>query len=74
MRDPVIKAILGRETKRLADVSILWDEQEGEIIRVHDDAACEKPVFEIDDDPRELDTFELTEAALAYVARFQRKG
>ena len=74
MKDPVIKEILGREAKRLADVSILWDEQEGEIIRVRDDAAPDEPLFEIVVDSRELDTFELTEAALAYVSRFQKKA
>jgi hypothetical protein len=50
MKDPVIKAILGREAKRLANVSILWDEQEGEIVRVRDDGARETPLFEIEDD------------------------
>jgi hypothetical protein len=74
MKDPVIKAILGREARRLAEISILWDEQEGEIIRVRDDAAREEPLSGIEDEACELDTFELTEAALAYIARFQAKG
>lgn len=74
MRDPVIKALLGREAKRLVDVSILWDDQQGEIIRVRDDAACEEAFSGIEDDACELDTFELTEAALAYISRFQAKG
>jgi hypothetical protein len=71
MRDPVFKAILGREAKRLAEISILWDEQEGEIIRVRDDAAREEPLFEIEDASCQIDTFELTEAALAYILRYQ---
>jgi hypothetical protein len=71
MKDAVIKAILGRQAKRLADVSIIWDEQEGEIVQVRDDAAREEPLFEIEDERSEFDTFELTEAGLAYVSRYQ---
>jgi hypothetical protein len=73
MRDPVIKSILGREARRLAEISILWDEQEGEIVRVRDDAARDEPSFEIQEESGELDSFELTEAALAYIARFAAK-
>ncbi len=71
MKDAVIKEILGREAKRLADVSILWDEQEGEIIQVRDDAARANLSFEIEDERSELDMFELTDAGLAYVSRYQ---
>jgi hypothetical protein len=72
MKDPVIKASLGREAKRLADVSVLWDEEEGTLIRVLDDAAEAEPSMDFEDDPSELDSFELTEAALAYIASGQR--
>ena len=75
MKDPVIKSTLGRETKRLAQVSVLWDEEEGALIRVFDDAAEPEALdaFEPEDDPSELDTFELTEAALAYIARHKSR-
>jgi hypothetical protein len=46
MKDAVIKAILGPEAKRPADVSILCDEQEGETVWARDDAAREAPLFE----------------------------
>ena len=70
MKDPVIKSILGRETRRLRDVSILWDDEEGEVIRVHDAAADRTPPFGLAQESSELDTFELTEAALAYIAAY----
>ena len=74
MKDPVIKEILGREAKRLADVSLLWDEEEGSIVSVMDDAAIDDAATQADQDS-EFDTFELTEAALEYVARHQgRRG
>lgn len=67
MKDPVIKSILGRETKRLQDVSIVWDEEEGEIISVQDAAAGTDAPLASAPRSSELDTFELTEAALAYI-------
>jgi hypothetical protein len=70
MKDPVIRAMLGREAKRLQDISILWDEEEGEIIRVHDAATGEDTPFEAARDVMASDTFELTEAALAYIAAY----
>jgi hypothetical protein len=69
MEDPVIEGILGRETGRLADVSILWDDDEGAIVRILDDRANGKAAASVPDHRSDLDTFELTEAALAYVAR-----
>jgi hypothetical protein len=65
MDDPVIAGLLGRESARLADVSVLWDDDEGAIVRILDDrGAARSP-----DTRSDLDTFELTEAALAYVGR-----
>jgi len=66
MADPVIEGILGRETARLADVSVLWDDDEGAIVRILDDRGGGRASA---DRRSELDTFELTEAALAYVAQ-----
>ena len=73
MKDPVIKSILGRETKRLQDISIVWDEEEGEIISVQDAATGAGTAYLATDRADELDTFELTEAALAYVEASQRR-
>jgi len=67
MKDPTIKALLGRETKRLQDVSIIWDEVEGEIVHVHDEARDHRSPVEAGLEASEQDTFELTEAALAYI-------
>jgi hypothetical protein len=72
MKDPVIKELLGRETRRLADVSVFWDEEEGEIIQVLDAGATLAELAEADA-ASEFDTFELTELALDYVARHQRR-
>ena len=73
MKDPVIKSILGRETRRLQDISILWDEAEDEIVRVCDAATGADAPFEETPAQSELDTFELTEAALAYLAAFPKR-
>ncbi len=72
-KDRVLKAALGREARRLADVSVVWDEEESTLVRVLDDAAEPEPMAEADDFG-ELDTFELTEAALAYIERSQSRG
>jgi hypothetical protein len=34
LRDPEVDALLGKDAKRAAAVSILWNERESEIIRV----------------------------------------
>ncbi len=69
MADPVITGPLGREAPRLADVGVVWDEVEDEIFRVLDaalgDRLDETPAGP---DPREEPRFELTAAALAYLA------
>lgn len=67
--DPVIAGPLGREAPRLADVAILWDEIEDEIIRVLDSASGDHleaiPTSTAEaEEPR----FELTPSALAYLA------
>jgi len=67
MRDPVIPKRLGREAPRLSDVSILWDEEAGQMIRLYDEAQAEDDRAWPDAEA-ELDTFELTEAALDYIA------
>ena len=69
MADPVITGPLGREAPRLADVGVVWDEVEDEIFRVLD-AALGDRLDEVPAGPdtREEPRFELTAAALAYLA------
>ena len=73
MADPVIASPLGREAPRLADVAVVWDEVEEEIFRVLDSAAGEhlQPVGDAPPAAEEDDRFELTPAALAYLAASQ---
>lgn len=73
MKDPVIKSILGREARRLSDISIVWDEEEGEIISVQDAAAGTDVPLPAARPLDELDTFELTEAALAYIEASKKR-
>ncbi|MBE7217087.1 MAG: hypothetical protein INR64_01295 [Caulobacteraceae bacterium] len=72
MSDPVIAGPLGREAHRLADVAVVWDEADEEIFRVLDAAAGDhlQPVADVAPEPEE-DRFELTPAALAYLAASQ---
>ena len=69
-QDPIITGPLGREAPRLADVAVLYDDEEGEIVRVLDAASGDHlepvpaPAAHPDEEPR----FELTPAALAYLA------
>ena len=69
--DPAIRRLLGSETERLGDVSVLWDEQESEIIRVHDAADLGPRNRYAQVWASELDTFELTEFAMDYLSRHQ---
>ena len=72
MADPVITRPLGREAPRLADVGVIWDEVEDEIFRVLDAAIGDRmeaaPTGPL---PAEEPLFELTPAALAYLAASQ---
>jgi hypothetical protein len=38
-RDPRIANPLGREARRLADIAVVWDDEEDQIVRVLDEAA-----------------------------------
>ncbi len=71
--DTVIRQQLGREARRLKDVALVWDEDAGQIVRVCDDAQAEPVDNWAADEPSELDRFELTEAALSYIAAFERR-
>jgi hypothetical protein len=60
---------LGRQGARLSQVSLIWDEDDGQILQVCDGSeAADAGAW---NQPSELDRFELTEAALAYVAQFE---
>jgi hypothetical protein len=72
--DPVISGPLGREAGRLHEVSVIWDEREDEIFRIVDDArgaplTLVEPDLAYDESAAEEGAFELTPAALAYIAR-----
>jgi hypothetical protein len=62
MRDKVIQDLLGRETPRLADISILWNDHQSEIHCVLD-AAIPTGIEDLWSEPQ----FELTDLALAYL-------
>lgn len=76
-RDTVIKELLGREARRLAEVAILWDDVEDEILRILDGAAGDDhaAVIEGADEAQEIEefAFDLTPAALAYIAAHERR-
>jgi hypothetical protein len=66
MADPVIAGPLGREAPRLAEVAILWDDEEDEICRVLDAAHGDRLgalIQAVEDEA----AFELTDEALAYL-------
>lgn len=73
MTDPVIREQLGREARRLKDVSVVWDEDAGQVVRVCDDADVEPADAWVAEEASEFDRFELTDAALAYIAAFERR-
>jgi hypothetical protein len=62
MKDTVITEMLGREAARLADVSILWNDDQSEIQCVLD-AAIPTGIEDMWSEPQ----FELTDLAIAYL-------
>jgi hypothetical protein len=63
MEDVVITQALGREVARLADVSIIWNDEGSEIHAILD-AASPTGIEDLWSEPQ----FELTDLALAYLA------
>jgi len=63
-RHPDVRADLGDEARRLADIAVVWDEREDQVFRVLDGKAARAPALEV----VEEDRFELTPAAYAYIA------
>ena len=62
---------LGKQAERLRQMSLVWDEDDGQIVQVCDGAPPEGVGGW--NEPSELDRFELTEAALAYIANFESR-
>ena len=71
IRKAAIRRRLGREARRLEEVSLVWDDEAGQILQVCDAADCDGRAHWTADEPSELDRFELTEAGLAYLAEFE---
>jgi len=69
LNNRLVRRGLGKRADRLAEMSLVWDEEDGQIVSVFDGA--ETVQAESWNEPSELDRFELTEAALAYVAQFE---
>jgi hypothetical protein len=70
IRKAAIRRRLGREARRLEEVSLVWDDEAGQIIEVCDAADGDGRDHWTVGEPSELDRFELTDAGLAYVTRF----
>src|SRR5579871_5248571 len=56
-----VRRRLGPESRRLSEISVLWDEEAGQIVGILDDGAEGERAFWPCQDLDELDTFELTE-------------
>ncbi len=71
--DRALRAGLGAEASRLADVAVIWDEREEAVFRVLDGGP--PPLAAVPAaPPSEDDHFVLTPAALAYLAQSQSRG
>ena len=70
IRKAAIRRRLGREARRLEEVSLVWDDEAGQIVQVCDAADGDGHDHWTAGEPSELDSFELTEAGLAYVESF----
>jgi hypothetical protein len=65
----LVRRGLGKQAAQLGRMALIWDEEDGRIVQVCDDGAAGGGAGW--NEPSELDRFELTEAALAYVAQFE---
>jgi hypothetical protein len=70
IRKAAIRRRLGREARRLEEVSLVWDDEAGQIVQVCDQADGDGRDPWAADEVSEFDQFELTEAGLAYLANF----
>jgi hypothetical protein len=74
MADPQIRRPLGREAGRLAEVSVVWDEREDQIVRILDAAQGRGHLAAVRAPPIHEPVFELTPAALAYLEAHRDAG
>ena len=65
----MVRRGLGKQAAQLGRMALVWDEENGQIVQVCDDGVAGGGAGW--NEPSELDRFELTEAALAYVAQFE---
>ena len=65
----LVRRGLGKQAAQLGRMALVWDEENGQIVQVCDDGVAGGGAGW--NEPSELDRFELTEAALAYVAQFE---
>jgi hypothetical protein len=70
LADPEIRRRAGAEATRLGDVAVIWDEIDDVVFRVLDGGPPPMALVEASPPPEE-DRFELTPAALAYIAGSQ---
>jgi hypothetical protein len=73
LAEPKVRRGLGDEADRLGGLAVIWDEREDCIFRVLDGAPPPLAVVERPE-PSEDDHFELTPAALDYIAQSQSRG
>jgi hypothetical protein len=71
MADPVITEALGREAPRLAQVAVIWNDEEDQIVRVLDVAVGDPVGSAAGLQPLEDGQLELTEEALGYLGASQ---
>ena len=76
LAEPRVRAGLGPEVARLGALAVIWDEREDCLFRVLDGAPPALALVEQEEAPDEADEprFELTAAALEYIARSQSRG
>jgi hypothetical protein len=74
LADPAIRKPLGREAQRLADISVIWDEREDQIVRILDAAHGRGHLAVVTAPSIDEPVFELTPAALAYLEAHRDAG
>ena len=73
LADPSLRRALGADAARLGEMAVIWDERDDCLFRVLDGAPPPLAIVE-QADPEEDVRFELTPAALAYIAQSQSRG
>jgi hypothetical protein len=73
LAEPSLRRALGADAARLGEMAVIWDERDDCLFRVLDGAPPPLAIVE-PPDPEEDVRFELTPAALAYIAQSQSRG